>query len=507
MKSNIQTPDRRVVSAILILFISLLTAMMNCNNLTPNGSTDLHAETGTAQINIDIGAIGTIAKKKTIELERLIFTLSCSDEDTIRDTIDISGSGGNNVQKTIGDLAAPKQWRLSAITLDEQDSCIHAGSTTFTTEPADTIDVSLELDARFSMLRVSFNGIPDSATTLSIDVDAGDFSSDSTFEATSRDTVVLTYDYLTATAEGDTHTVSLNVRGVYHGISTILYTADTTLTVISGEDRNYTVTLTWVGPFINEPPVFSTEETDMTDSIYAGTVYRDTVSFSDPDGDDVTLLFGEHPDGMTVEDSIILWTTELSDTGNHTIILIARNGNGGYDTLEWTIEVVPPPVSNHPPVFTSSASDMLSSVYVDSDYIDTIHATDSDGDEISFTLIGDAEGLTLDDTILTWMPTEDDIGTYNISAIADDGNGGTDTLEWTIRVRSNSTPDYPEIPFDSIMTGEINPSVDVDQYWFQGTAGDIITLRVDPDGGGNSAYPDSRILLINPDDSVLINQN
>ncbi|MBN1759725.1 MAG: hypothetical protein JW863_15465, partial [Chitinispirillaceae bacterium] len=29
----------------------------------------------------------------------------------------------------------------------------------------------------------------------------------------------------------------------------------------------------------------------------------------------------------------------------------------------------------------------------------------------------------------------------------------------------------------------------------------------DPDGGGNSAYPDSRILLINPDDSVLINQN
>jgi PKD repeat protein len=37
----------------------------------------------------------------------------------------------------------------------------------------------------------------------------------------------------------------------------------------------------------------------------------------------------------------------LADTGTYPIQLIASDGNGGYDTLEWTIFIVPPPASNH----------------------------------------------------------------------------------------------------------------------------------------------------------------
>lgn len=287
----------------------------------------------------------------TIDLENLVLTLSCSDEDTIYDTTMLSGTGGEDFTINVGNLAAPKQWRVTAASYDQNDSCIHFGSESFITEPADTVDVALNLSARYSMLRVSFIGIPDSVLALSVILN-GAVTLDTSFTvAGSTDTAVLWYDYIDASPEGNNHLVSMRIRGVYHGINTILFSADTSISVVSGEDHEYTVTLGWVGPYINNAPVFTSEPSNMVDSVIAGSRYLDTVHVYDPDSDAVTLSLS----GTLLADSILNVPTTLADTGTYPIQLIASDGNGGYDTLEWTIFIVPPPASNHSlPVITQN---------------------------------------------------------------------------------------------------------------------------------------------------------
>ncbi|MBN1602928.1 MAG: hypothetical protein JW915_15070, partial [Chitinispirillaceae bacterium] len=69
--------------------------------------------------------------------------------------------------------------------------------------------------------------------------------------------------------------------------------------------------------------------------------------------------------------------------------------------------------------------------------------------------------------------------------------------------------DPVSIRFNQPLRGEVTPSVDVDQFYFTGTAGDKITIRLDPDGNDVSFSddPDSRFQLLAPDNSVLIDQN
>lgn len=69
----------------------------------------------------------------------------------------------------------------------------------FSTIANDTVDVSLVLGALYSMLKVSFNTVPDSVTKVTLGIAATD-TLDSLFTKGSRDTVRLSYDYLAASS-------------------------------------------------------------------------------------------------------------------------------------------------------------------------------------------------------------------------------------------------------------------------------------------------------------------
>ncbi len=327
---------QKVTYSILYTITLLTTSCIQQDSTgVPTAASD---QTAAATITVKIGVIGKLAKAKNIALEKLILTLSCPGLDTVQDTTSISGTGGNTVKTTIGDLKAPRTWRVSAATYDTNDSCIHKGVTTFVAIPADTSEVTLDLAALFSTLKVSFNGIHDSAVALTLTVNGTAYSADSTFTAGSHDTVVLSYDYLAASGSGEDNTLSLKARGTFYGEDTILYTADTILHVTSGANANYIVTLKWVGP-INYPPFFTSVATTMLALVDDGDPYVDTLHAKDSDGDPLTFSLSTKPGGMMITDSIISWGPQASDFGSHTVSAVVSDDKGFTDTLSWEVTV------------------------------------------------------------------------------------------------------------------------------------------------------------------------
>lgn len=232
----------RVLLLISGVAAAALSTMLSCAD-TPTGSDSRGS--GSAEVTVAIGRIGTLAKTQDIQLENLILEFTASGEDTVRDTIVLSPTSTQAVH-TVDGLTAPTDWSVQATSLDEQDSVVHNGSTTFTTVPADTVDVSLDLASNFSHLRVAFCALPDSVDRVAVVVN-GDTVCDSVGSAPG-DTVRLAFDYLPATSGGTDNDISLLAFGQYWDYDGVLYQADTTLSTVSGDDASHNMLLMWVGP-------------------------------------------------------------------------------------------------------------------------------------------------------------------------------------------------------------------------------------------------------------------
>jgi hypothetical protein len=224
------------------LFLSCAT------NLSPNPvATD---DNGSAIVSVGVGAVGALAKRADISLARLIVSLSAAGQPTINDTFALSGTSSTTINKTYSNLASLITWTLSARSLDSRDSVIHSGSTTFVVQPRQTASVSLNLDARYSMLKANFFPIRDSVTRCVLLVD-GIVKKDSSFARQSHigDTVKLAFDYLKT---GVAQRIKMSVYGTMWGLDTLLYTGDTLITAVPGVNATYNVLLKWVGPSL--PP-------------------------------------------------------------------------------------------------------------------------------------------------------------------------------------------------------------------------------------------------------------
>jgi hypothetical protein len=251
MQSNIlhKTTPMATRLAMLVLLPLLLT---QCGNLSPTSqltspSNNIN-QNASANIAIQLDPVATLSKRQAISLKRLVLTLTSPGEDTLRDTTAVTDLTGSTIQKTFNNLKAPQNWTLKAVSYDKLDSIIHSGSTNFATISSETVNVALNLAARFSMLRVSFNGVHDTIAKLSVSID-GATKADTTLSITaSPDTVVLSYDYLPATTVGTSHTISLKASGTSASATKVLLSADTTLTVVSGENKVHAIQLKWVGP-------------------------------------------------------------------------------------------------------------------------------------------------------------------------------------------------------------------------------------------------------------------
>ena len=236
---------KRLFAGLMLSGFILISCSTGPNNPVDNNSP------GSANVSVRVGNVGTMAKRHDISLSKLIISISSQGETPILDTFPLSGNGQMTVSKTYNNLASLKTWTLSVNTLDSKDSLIHSGSTTFNIQPRQTTDVSLDLSARFSMLKANFFPIRDSVTRCELLVN-GTNVDDSSFAKQSAigNTVKLAYDYLQTNIA---QRINMDVYGKMWGLDTLLYAGDTTITPLPGSNASYTITLKWVGLALPPP--------------------------------------------------------------------------------------------------------------------------------------------------------------------------------------------------------------------------------------------------------------
>ncbi|GEM_PF-5724502 len=235
----------------LALIVFGMAAIFSACMKTEKNPTSIQAEsTGSAQVMIRTGKIGALAKGSSIELSILEVTLTAMGEPPITDSFPMSGSGTANFLHTFSELASLKTWTLTAVSKDLAGKVIHSGSTTFIPLPRKTVDVSLSLNANYSMLRANFFPLRDSTTRVQLLVNHEKVR-DSLFAKQSKvgDTLSLFLDYLKTGA----NEIEMDVFGDAWGFDTLLYTDTKTLDIIAGKDTSYSFSLKWVGPR-NPPP-------------------------------------------------------------------------------------------------------------------------------------------------------------------------------------------------------------------------------------------------------------
>jgi hypothetical protein len=245
----------KYLSSIFIILIAVV--LFSCSNGYDPSIHDLHKETGTVQVTVNLGEAGKLNKAKNtaaIDMANLVVTLSADGQDTINDTLSLTGGSQERTERmTYAGLAAwvndrSVEWMLSATALDRNGLIIHSGDTIFTLPVGDTVEIPLFLNAFYSMLVANYFPLRDSVTLCELRVD-GYLQADSSFPKQSLvgDTVTLSFDYLTASPSGISHHIELNVYGEIAGNEEMLYTGDTTINVLSGEDAGYMVVLSYVG--------------------------------------------------------------------------------------------------------------------------------------------------------------------------------------------------------------------------------------------------------------------
>ena len=114
-----------------------------------------------------------------------------------------------------------------------------------------------------------------------------------------------------------------------------------------------------------------------------------------------------------------------------------------------------------------------------------LSATDADGDAITYEVINNPEGSSLTDSVFTWVPDFGTEGEYNVTFVAKDELGGTDSSEVKITVtNTNQAPEFTaelnvtsfQLVRDHINTSEIffedKDGNSVSSYTFQYEASD-----------------------------------
>jgi hypothetical protein len=168
-----------------------------------------------------------------------------------------------------------------------------------------------------------------------------------------------------------------------------------------------------------------------------GQVYQYQVQATDVDvGDHLTYSMDQAPSGMTVNSSgLISWTPSSGQTGAQSCIVRVTDQASAYITQSFTVTVTS---VNHAPEITTT---MLKAAAEDAPYVDTLRATDADGNNVYWFVLAGPESLTVEMStgILHWSPRQANVGNNQVQVRATDGVL-SDTATFTLQVALINDP-------------------------------------------------------------------
>ena len=219
---------------------------------------------------------------------------------------------------------------------------------------------------------------------------------------------------------------------------------------------------------VNRSPEFTTPTPDLTTLVLnRGETSQLPVSVIDPDGNPLVLTAASSSPGLPIPrfanftdngdgTGIFTFTPDEGDRGNYTIVITAAdNGDDGQNATRETTFVFNTNVEslNEPPRFEFIGNHVA---VVGETLQWQIRARDLDQDPLTFQIndvLPASATLTpvsaYGEAVLTWTPTQADIGTYDLSfTVTDSGNLGATPPESdnaTARLVVRSTNDAPHI--------------------------------------------------------------
>ena len=191
-------------------------------------------------------------------------------------------------------------------------------------------------------------------------------------------------------------------------------------------------------PIANQAPIF-TSTAPTTAQINQLLTYQATAT--DANSDRLTYSLLTKPQGMTVdrETGILIWQPKQNQIGNNRVVLQVSDGKGGITTQEFTIATKG---INTPPQIISSLD---TQAILNTPYTYQVRATDSDNDNLTYSLINPAQGMSINANtgLIEYTPSQ--LGTQTIEIQVTDGFGGSNTQSYQLRVLENLANGLPSI--------------------------------------------------------------
>ncbi|WP_171040821.1 Ig-like domain-containing protein [Marinobacter alexandrii] len=219
-----------------------------------------------------------------------------------------------------------------------------------------------------------------------------------------------------------------------------------------------------------------------TSPAFTGQTYGYDVIARDADGDSLSYALETGPAGMTLSgEGVLRWTPDANQIGAHDVRIRVSDGKS-YVTQSYILDAVDGSTNNYPEITSRPTFQAV----VGEVYQYQLVATDADGDALTYGALTLPDGMSVDSSgLVTWTPTQGQIGLHDVAYFADDGKGRT-LQSTSIRVQEEPAP----------LTVHVLVSPDSVQ------AGDTVTIDVFTEGGKGdfdvAVDVDGQPLVVNP---------
>ena len=235
-----------------------------------------------------------------------------------------------------------------------------------------------------------------------------------------------------------------NEKTYYHTYTYLATTAGTYKIKVIGTDsvntdsEFLTLTVNPCPPPVNHAPVITSVPISQ---INEGSSYNYHVTATDSDGDTLTYSLTTKPSWLSINSNtgVISGVAPLVSSNTNFDVTVRVSDGTDVDTQTYvlTVKNIPCPHINHAPVITSSP---ITSITEGNIYTYDVQATDSDGDDLTYSII-DAPGwlhINSNSGIISGTAPQVDSSTdYQVELEVSDGNGGIDTQSYTLKVKNH----------------------------------------------------------------------